>query len=163
MKNLAHCLAVPISDHVVTFISLVAAAALPSRTTGQYCLSYKYILPQRYLTPYGFVFFLSRVITYIRVRDKGLSPWSEWPLRLASVAADGQRWENKKTQTFYKNFRPLISFMASGWRWLIGPRNSRLITRGIFPWLDRSRATSYLQPLSDWFQFNPGTMILPSI
>ncbi|CAG9116848.1 unnamed protein product [Plutella xylostella] len=33
MKNLAHCLAVPISDHVVTFISLVAAAALPSRTT----------------------------------------------------------------------------------------------------------------------------------
>lgn len=34
MKNLAPFLAVPISEYVVTFISLEAAATLPSWTTG---------------------------------------------------------------------------------------------------------------------------------
>ncbi|CAB3244534.1 unnamed protein product [Arctia plantaginis] len=33
MKNPGHLLAVPISEHVVTFISLVAAVTLLSRTT----------------------------------------------------------------------------------------------------------------------------------
>ncbi|KAI8434154.1 hypothetical protein MSG28_012275 [Choristoneura fumiferana] len=35
MKNLAHLLAVPISEHELTFISLVAAATLLSRTSGK--------------------------------------------------------------------------------------------------------------------------------
>lgn len=35
MKNLAQLLAVPFSEHVVTFIYLVAAVTLLSRTTGE--------------------------------------------------------------------------------------------------------------------------------
>lgn len=44
MKNLAHLLAVPISNRVVTFISLVAVATLISRTTGRSIITPIYTL-----------------------------------------------------------------------------------------------------------------------